>query len=427
MLGGNSSGRRALGKIEAVIIIIVVVAAGFVGFYAYTTFGTQSSKAPPTILLGATLSLTGSYSGYGIETLQAYQIAINATNASGGVYISQYGKKIPLKLVYLDDASNPATAVANVERLITVDHVVALLGDVTTAMVEAVAPVAERYHVPVVSTLISDPTLNQNGYKYGAFAIWPTNQQIVEQIVSFLNSLPTQYKPRTFAIAADTTGLCSNIAQNYHTLLTADGLQQVDQETVTPGATDYSPVIEHLATAKPDFLAICISSTTDAVNFFRQAKLLNFNPTDGVAGIGGLTADFGKALGNDSNFVMGNTIWSSSLTWPGNSNFTQAYESTFHTTPIYAGAGYAVAQVMIDAIRKTGSLNSTSIDNAIWSINASTVVGPVSFQQQGSALPGRAILQVALLEWQNGTDVVVYPQSIATAKLAWPWVPWSAR
>ena len=57
-----------------------------------------------------------------------YSTPINDINKAGGIYLSQYGKKLPVRLILYDDQVDPAKTAANIERLILKDNVHALLG-----------------------------------------------------------------------------------------------------------------------------------------------------------------------------------------------------------------------------------------------------------------------------------------------------------
>src|SRR5262245_17983756 len=79
-----------------------------------------TTKSP--IVIGTSLSLTGSFSSDGQAYEQGYKLWAADQNAKGGLL----GRKI--KLMFLNDASNPTTAVSNYQTLITVDHVNLTIG-----------------------------------------------------------------------------------------------------------------------------------------------------------------------------------------------------------------------------------------------------------------------------------------------------------
>jgi branched-chain amino acid transport system substrate-binding protein len=98
------------------------------------------------VTIGATLSLTGSLSVLGPPLEAGYEQEIADVNAAGGTAIG--GTKEKLKLVVLDNGSDPSTASSQASGLVLRDHAVALLGFATPQIVLPTALVAEQLRVP---------------------------------------------------------------------------------------------------------------------------------------------------------------------------------------------------------------------------------------------------------------------------------------
>ncbi|MFP3228259.1 MAG: branched-chain amino acid ABC transporter substrate-binding protein, partial [Caldisphaera sp.] len=87
-----------------VVIIVVVIAGGLAYYYStkkVTTTSTTSTTvaAPPYILIGTLYASTGSYSTSSMPEYEGLQVWAKWINQSGGIYVKQYGKKIPVKIV----------------------------------------------------------------------------------------------------------------------------------------------------------------------------------------------------------------------------------------------------------------------------------------------------------------------------------------
>src|SRR5205807_2276188 len=63
--------------------------------------------APKEILLGASLPESGALAGFGVYLKWSYTTAINEVNKAGGLYLSQYKTKVPVRLIIYDDQSLP--------------------------------------------------------------------------------------------------------------------------------------------------------------------------------------------------------------------------------------------------------------------------------------------------------------------------------
>ena len=97
------------------------------------------------IRLGEYDAMTGDTATFGQTTHEGIQMAVDELNAGGGIG----GKKI--QLITEDDQGKPDQAVLVAEKLLSRDRVHALIGEVASSNSLAVAPIAQRYKIPMVS------------------------------------------------------------------------------------------------------------------------------------------------------------------------------------------------------------------------------------------------------------------------------------
>ena len=116
------------------------------------------------IILGAAISLTGKYSSNGVHTQNGYNMAVDRINSMGGVKVG--GKTYKFDIIYYDDESNPKRAAQLAERLISQDKVEFMLGPYSSGLTKAIAPVTEKYGVPMVEANGASRSLFTKGYKY---------------------------------------------------------------------------------------------------------------------------------------------------------------------------------------------------------------------------------------------------------------------
>src|ERR1700748_1003076 len=93
------------------------------------------ARAADPITIGFGMALTGGLAPNGKAALLAMQIWAEETNAKGGLL----GR--PVRLVYYDDQSNPATVPGIITKLLDVDHVDLLIGGNGTNMLAPAMPV----------------------------------------------------------------------------------------------------------------------------------------------------------------------------------------------------------------------------------------------------------------------------------------------
>ena len=128
--------------------------------------------------LGFSISLTGVYSQAAVSQINAYKVWQEEVNEQGGVYVESLGKKLPVEFVYYDDKSSPQTAVKVYEKLITRDKVDLVLTPWGTTIHFAVAPLAEKYKMPMIGTTAASVKLReiQSNYFWFITAALPDRQ-----------------------------------------------------------------------------------------------------------------------------------------------------------------------------------------------------------------------------------------------------------
>lgn len=133
-----------------------------------------------TIILGSAISLTGKYATNGLHTQRGYDYAVKVINEKGGVTVN--GKSYQLAVKYYDDESTPARGAQLAERLIRQDGVDYMLGPYSSGMTKAIAPVSEKFGVPMVEAEGASRSLFTQGYKY-LFAVLSTAEQYMAMAI----------------------------------------------------------------------------------------------------------------------------------------------------------------------------------------------------------------------------------------------------
>jgi branched-chain amino acid transport system substrate-binding protein len=109
------------------------------------------------IVIGHYASMTGSTAHFGQDTDRGVRLALEEANAKGGVL----GKQ--LRLVTLDDRGDSAEAANAVNRLIDVEKVSAVLGEVASSLSLAGGRVAQRRQKPMISPTSTNPKVTEVG------------------------------------------------------------------------------------------------------------------------------------------------------------------------------------------------------------------------------------------------------------------------
>src|SRR5512146_1531538 len=126
--------RRALRVVPALTVVpllaVLLVACG-------------GSGGNNTLVFGAPVSLTGSTSHEGQDTLNGYQLWAKTVNAKGGIKVGD--KSYTVKIKYYDDGSSPTKSAQLTTQLITADKVNFLLGPYGTSATLQDETIAQQY------------------------------------------------------------------------------------------------------------------------------------------------------------------------------------------------------------------------------------------------------------------------------------------
>jgi branched-chain amino acid transport system substrate-binding protein len=119
------------------------------------------------VLIGYTDPSTGPLAGLGAPTSWVNARVEKALEKLGGVYIKEYGKKVPVKFKVVDTESSPTKAADVASRLILNDKIDLMLTMYTPDVVNPVSAVCERYQIPCVGVGCPiDPWLEGGPYKW---------------------------------------------------------------------------------------------------------------------------------------------------------------------------------------------------------------------------------------------------------------------
>jgi len=373
---------------------------------------TVPAAAQTPIKIGASMSVTGTYAKPGSYQKEGYDVCIDELNAKGGLL----GRKV--ELVIYDDQSQPATAVKLYEKLITEDKVDAVMGPYSSAVSEAVANVAEKYKKVMVAPLAATTSIFKKGRKYIFMVITPA-----ENYLDGLIDMAAKRGLKTVAIINEDTLFPKASAAGTAEAAKKRGMQVVLQEAYPKGNTDFSALLVKIKAANPDVIAAG-TYFDDAVAITRQMKELNVNPKMFGLTVGGDLPEFHDLLKQNAEYVYGSTQWDESLPYPGQKEFLAAYAKKFKHEPSYhAAAGYAGCLIYGEAVKRAGSLDADKVREQLLKLEIKTAFGDYKVDADGFQVAHK----MAMLQWQDGKRVIVWPDELAGGKPRYPTPEWGKR
>jgi len=379
-------------------------------------------SAPAAIEIGASIPLTGKYGALGAMVKPGYEYAVSTINAAGGVYVKEYDTKIPLHLTIYDDESDPTKAVSKLESLYSEQKVVAYLGGAGSDMHAATAAIAEKNKVPYLGIAFALYQIHQQGYKY-LFSPFPKSPAQARDVYEILNALiPEGQRPTKVAIFQEKTDWGIELGNMWKENAARYGYQVVTYEEYAPRSTDYSDIILKAKAAGAEAL-FAVPSPPDGLAIQKQMAELGWTPKFTLMIRAPENVSWAETLGATGDYVTIFPGWHNAEKFPGVAELNAKYQAEFgRPADLLTGPAYACVQILADAIERAGTLDRDAIRDAIAATNMITVIGPVTFNPDGT---GNVLNP--LVQWQNGKLELVWPKDQASADLAYPAVPFEER
>jgi branched-chain amino acid transport system substrate-binding protein len=357
------------------------------------------------ILIGAPLSLSGPGSLQGVEQKWAYDQIFADTNKAGGIYVKKYGKKLPVKLLAIDDESDPNKAVGIIEKLIKVDKVDLLLSTQNDGMTLPCAIAVEKFHVYHHAAVCLKENWKPRKFRWSS-DIFIDSAGLGETPFKILKSLPEAERPKRIGLYLMDNPAGEFFRRGFKKAAPEFGYSSdfpVD-EPLTLGSKDYSSIILKGKDKKID--AVFIGALPeDSVTFLRQMKELNFRVPYFHGWAGTWASQFYEALGKDADYVLADGFWSPDFPYPGATELGERFQKEFKRNSVSVGLFYAQAQILFRAIENAGTLESAKVRDAVFGHEfKGTVMGDVKYDKDGFALIASLGMQ-----WYQGQQKLVYP------------------
>ena len=413
-------------KLKILILTLVVVAL-LVGC------AQPQQPAKPeknSIKIGFTIALSGPGAGAGTEQYRAYEVWKEWINSKGGIYVKEYGKKLPVEFVYYDDSSEPARAKSLYEKLILEDKVDLLLAPWGTYIHLSIVPVIEKYKIPVVGNTagVDLEKINELGTKYMYFT-WPTPKtsamaytMFLEQFKGDIKKIAILYVQSDFTVA--------NAKWNKQYIEERGVGDVVVYEGYPFGVKDLKGLLLKVKEAEPDAI-IVHSYPADAILITAQMKELNINPKIFMLGVGGQILAFEQKFDDKTKEgILTINNWHPNF-YPEAQELYQLYIKKYgHNPPSHAlGLAWLSCITLQQAIEKAGTLDPKEIQKVLSTETFSTPFGEVKFVNQVNSKS-----LVVIEQWQNGKLEPVYvlkglypnleEAGLPTAKIVYPKPTW---
>jgi branched-chain amino acid transport system substrate-binding protein len=380
------------------------------------------------LVLGSAISLTGKYATNGAHAKNGYEFAIQKIKDAGGIKVGD--KCYNFRVIYYDDESKGDRAATLSERLINQDKVQYMLGPYSSGMTKAIAPVTEKYKIPMVEAEGASRSLFNKGYKY-LFAVLSTSEQYLASAVTLAaeKAKESGKEPSSVkvAIAVENDPFSLDIRAGVSEDAAKYGMNVVIDEKLPRDLSDMSAILTKVKLVKPDLLIVS-GHSKGAATAVRQIGEQKIN-VPMIAITHCEAADVVGNFGASANDILCSTQWAETLTYEdpifgSAANYEQEFKAAFteykdKTVPYQTAQASAAVYVFKDAFERAGTLDKEAVRDAISQTDLMTFYGGIKFSDAGNNIAKPMVLR----QIQDGKYNVVAPSEFASHQVNWPRQP----
>ncbi len=389
------------------------------------------AHAAEDIVIGAIYPLSGNASQIGVDAQAAIGVISDIVNGDHAPLPMLLGKGggLPhlggahIRIIFADHQNDPQKARAEAERLITQEHVSALIGSYTSATAATISQVAERYEVPYMSMDNSSPSLSQRGLKW-FFRTTPNDTMFTAAMFDF-------YK----AIGEKTGHPVHSIGLFYEdSIFGADSSAAMKREAAAAGITvaadikyranspSLSAETQRLKSANAD-VVMPTSYTSDAILLLRSDNEIGYHPVILAQSAGFAEQAFVTAVGALADGVMSRSSFALDATKsrPAIPAVNALFRAkTGKDLNDNTSRQIVAVQVLADAIDRAGSAKPADIREALikTDVPGDQTIMPwrgVKFDSTGQNTEATPVIQ----QLEGGTYHTIFPFDIAVQPPVW--------
>jgi branched-chain amino acid transport system substrate-binding protein len=405
--------RRTLGARKLLLTLALAT-----GFAAPPVNGQQ----PKEVEVGLLVPLSGLYARFGASTRMGAEMAVESINAEGGIK-SLGGAQ--LKLIVLDCGDTAEKAKSAAQRMVSeYPNMVAVSGSYLSTLTLATSEVTERAQLPMLTLSYSD-LITARGFKY-IFQTSATAGSQSDQALPILLKIAKAAgaDPKSVAIIADNTAASvASVKPMREHLLKDMGLNLVVDETFTPPLSDATSLVQKVRAARPDLLFFLPTVISDAKLVLE--KMNEFGMGKGKVP----TIAFGIAMFEpDMLTTMSPTLLEGMIgsigSWgsKGHEQMIAELKKKYHEPWMDQNvlSTYADFILMKAALENAGKADREAVATALHTMDGGPSKyypgGRLKFEENGRRIDAG----LAIIQWQSGIPLTIYPDDLAMAKPLWP-------
>lgn len=350
-------------------LFTLIAAAGL------TVAMTAGAMAADSIKIGIAGAHSGDLASYGLPTVKAAELVVKDINDKGGIN----GTRI--ELLIEDDVCKAEIATNTATKLVS-QGVNVVIGHICSGATKAALPIYRDAGVIVMSPSATNPDLTQSGDYPNFYRTIASDDAQARTEVDFATDV---LKVKKIAVIHDKGDYGKGLAEFAKKFIEQDGKAEVVLfEGVTPGAVDYSAVVQKIKRSGAEAVIFggYHPEASKIVTQMRKKRMETiFISDDGVK-----DDTFIKVAGKNAEGVYATgpaDVSSNPLTKEYRDKHQQAYGAE---PGAFFDNAVAAALALTNALAKAGSTDQAAVAAVLRSDDVATPFGTLHFDEKGDAI-----------------------------------------
>ncbi|MEM2314560.1 MAG: ABC transporter substrate-binding protein [Candidatus Bathyarchaeia archaeon] len=391
--------KMGIAKIWAIIIAVIVIVAAIAAVVIFM-MAPMTPTAPTAIKIGYIHQFVGVQATEGQHEYPIIKAFVDEINRGGGIYLKEYGRKIPIQLVVYDGESDVTRNIELVTKAITEDKVCFVHSGGAPDQNIPHHTVCEKYGIPNISEypieiFTGEGSKRPEYWKYswcGSFFSIPDMMKGYFEVFDYFVKKGLVSKKVGYLLEDNPDG-------HWWYENTKDVYKERGYEVIFPGffptgTKDFSGIISVLKEKGVEILHIN-TYNVDFSTFWRQAISIGYKPKVAIGGRFMGSLDDAIAIGpGDTPLGIMTELWSWPI--PGYPGTDWIWETYPKVTTLNMGFGVACQfstwQFLIKVLEDAGSVDPEKINESIARVTAMTCIGKVDYDPKTHTSPGPALI-----------------------------------
>jgi branched-chain amino acid transport system substrate-binding protein len=392
------------------------------------------ARAADSVKVGVLYPLTGNSAPAGQAAKAAVELAVDIVNTAHpelkGLPLADTaglpnlgGAKIAV--VPVDHQGDPAVGQQQALRLITQEHVAALIGSFHSSVTLTATAVAERYGIPFVVGDSVAANITQRGFKW-TFRVTPIASDFAAGYMRFLTEMKASGRQvASVAVLNENTDYGTSVGGSIAEAAQKAGFA-VMRIVYNAKSTDVTAQVLQLKQKNPD-VAIFVGYTADEILYMKTLRDLDYRPAMIIGDDAGFSdPSFIPAVGDIAQGVLDRSAWDvgapDSVTWRINEMYKARTGRDLDDT---SGRWMQAFFVLADAINRAGSTDPAKLQKALQETDLKPAQLMMGYRGVKFDASGQNVLAASyIIQLQGKAYQAVWPAEHAAAKLQWPMAGW---